>query len=67
MKKCPLPHTIEWFERLMENNPQQALHTAAIIGAAGRRMYAVFVGGEPVQELRLCRIKISYSSAEYQQ
>ncbi len=47
------PHSSEWFEHLLLTNTQQAMHTGAIIAAAGREDICSICGDEPAPPHRL--------------
>lgn len=47
------PHSTEWFEALMQFNPEQAAHTASIIRLAGREDVCGVCGDEPAQDYEL--------------
>jgi hypothetical protein len=47
------PHSSEWFEALMQFNPDQALMTMAIIRAAGREDVCSICGDEPARDYEI--------------
>jgi hypothetical protein len=42
-----IPHSSEWFEKLLAENPQQALHTGAVIEVTGRDDICSICGNDP--------------------
>src|SRR5262249_42922453 len=76
MTKLLVPHTSEWFEDLMLRDVQQAMHTGAIIQAAGREDVCSICGDDPAKDynarsgagfvtLRLCADCLMIRAAQH--
>ena len=47
------PHSSEWFDALAAFNPAQALHTRAILRAAGRSDVCSVCGDDPASDFQM--------------
>src|SRR5690606_27946673 len=53
------PHSSEWFEALLEANPQQAQHTAQIVKLAGREDVCSVCGDIESQEYQILKMQFA--------